>query len=400
LSRFLEEDIDQGFGPMIDGAVAAKRNQAKAAEAKMVRLVERIRWIAVGSASVATLFSLTAGVLLFSGIKKPIEALMRGTAQVGAGNLAYRIPVGGGGEFGFLARHFNRMTGEIEFQRNQLQGAQALLERKVAERTVELNRLNRELQEMDQNRREFFADISHELRTPLTVIRGEAEVTLRGPDRDAEEYKETLERIVELAVQQSKMVDDLLLLARSETANLQFEWDRLDLAELVASASEDIAVLAEDRNIAVTQDLPAKSVWVDGDRQRLRQVMFILGDNACRYSPAGGRIGISMTIEPSEARISITDQGLGIPAIELDAIFERYFRSSTVRKHGMEGTGLGLPMARSIVKTHGGDIRVVSTEGSGSTFTVILPLAPTPPAPLSEAALAPIEDQTSEWAFC
>lgn len=255
-----------------------------------------------------------------------------------------------------------------------LREGRAVLEKRVAERTFELHRLNEELKRMDRARREFLADISHELRTPITVIRGEAEVTLRGPEGDAGDYKDALQRIVELSMQLGKYVNDLLFLARTETANLQFEWDSLDLAELVAGTVEDFQVMAEESSISVSLDAPPDLVWVRGDKQRLRQVLFILGDNACRYSNPGGHIAVALRVKGNQACFSPTDQGIGIPAQDLERIFERNFRSQNARRSRDDGAGLGLPMAKSILKAHGGEITVTSIENSGSTFTITLQL--------------------------
>jgi two-component system OmpR family sensor kinase len=247
----------------------------------------------------------------------------------------------------------------------------------VAERTFELHQLNEELKRMDNSRREFLADISHELRTPITVIRGEAEVTLRTRELNADEYRDVLQRIVELSMQLGKYVNDLLFLARSETANLQFEWDSLNLTELVSSAVEDFQVMAQENSISVSLDAPDQQVWVRGDKQRLRQVLFILGDNACRYSKQGGLIAVGLRVDGNEASFSINDQGIGIPAPDLERIFDRHFRSKNALSLRDDGTGLGLSMAKSIVKAHGGRITVTSTENAGSIFTVTLPLGGT-----------------------
>lgn len=373
LSKVLEEDIDRKFEPLIDAAIGGEREQALMARERLMALVDQLRWAAVMAASFAALFSIAAGALLFRSIKKPIEALMRGTNEIAAGNLVYRIAVDDRDEFGYLARHFNQMAQELELQQDRLREARAVLEQKVAERTLELSQLNHELQRMDHARRQFFADISHELRTPITVIRGEAEVTLRGRDKEADDYKETLHRIRELSMQLGKLVNDLLFLARAETANLQFEWETLDLTELVVSVAEDIKVLAQDKSISVGLEVPPASVWVRGDKQRLRQVLFILGDNACRYSQAGGAIFITLQAEAQDVSLSINDRGIGIPAQDLEIIFDRYYRSTNARRSAEDGTGLGLPVAKSIVKAHEGQISVVSSEGAGTTFTVTLP---------------------------
>ena len=373
LSKVLEEDIDRKFEPLIDASINGEREQALMARARLTALADQLRWIALLVACAAAIFSISAGALLFKGIRRPMEALMRGTEEIAAGNLDYRIAIESHDEFGYLARHFNQMSGELELQQEKLWEARAVLEQKVAARTLELNQLNGELQRMDQARRQFFADISHELRTPITVIRGEAEVTLRGRDKGAEEYKETLQRIRELSMQLGKLVNDLLFLARAETAHLQFEWQTLELGELVSGVVDDIRVLAREKAVEVSMSTPAEPVWVRGDKHRLRQVLFILGDNACRYSNADGQIGIALQTDEKDAKLTVQDQGIGIPAQDLEIIFDRYYRSTNARRSAEDGTGLGLPVAKSIIKAHGGQIAVTSAEGVGTTFTVTLP---------------------------
>ncbi len=374
LSKFSEEEIDGKFQPLIDAAINAEREKAGKAKQALRDLVTQSRWIAILASLIAAMFSLIFGVLLLRGFRKPIEALMKGTDEIASGNLDYRIALDTRDEFAYLASHFNQMAQELEVQHDKLREARTVLEKRVAERTFELNHLNEELTRMDSARREFLADISHELRTPITVIRGEAEVTLRGQERAADEYKDALQRIVELSMQLGTYVNDLMFLARTETANLQFEWSSLDLCELVASAAEDFQLMAKENSISVSLDAPVEAVRVRGDKQRLRQVLFILGDNACRYSNPGGHIAVALRVNGNEASFSLTDQGIGIPAQDLERIFERRFRGQNALSSKVDGTGLGLPMAKSILKAHGGHITVTSTENSGSTFTVTLPL--------------------------
>ncbi|MCK9619051.1 MAG: ATP-binding protein [Methylobacter sp.] len=375
LSKFSKEEIDGKFQPLIDAAINAERKKAGKAKQELEDLVAQSRWIAISASLAAAIFSLASGALLLRGVRKPIEALMKGTDEIASGNLDYRISLDTRDEFGYLASHFNQMAQELELQQNKLREGRAVLEKRVAERTFELHHLNEELKRMDNERREFLADISHELRTPITVIRGEAEVTLRGQDREAEEYKDALHRIVELSMQLGKYVQDLLFITRAETtANLQFEWDSLDLAELVTGAVENFQVMAEENSMAVSLDAPAEPVWVRGDKQRLRQLLFILGDNACRYSSPGSHLAVSLWVDGDMAIFSLSDQGIGIPAQDLERIFDRHFRSQNALASRDDGKGLGLPMARSIAKAHGGSISVTSIENSGSTFTVMLPL--------------------------
>jgi len=340
-------------------------------------LVDRLRWIAILTSVLGGLFSIVSVTALVRGVKKPIETLLQGTDEIATGNLAHRIALDTRDEFGYLAVHLNQMAEKLEIQQQKLREGRAILEKKVAERTYELHQLNAELQRMDEARREFLTDVSHELRTPITVIRGEAEVTLRGSDRDIGEYKEVLRRIVEMSMQLGKYVADLLFLARADTpknASLQYEWEEVDLAGLVSSAVEDIRMMAQEHSIQVTLDAPSAPLWVRGDQQRLRQVLLILGDNACRYSKPDSQIEIHLQTDGKDVRFTMNDQGMGIPAADLELIFDRYYRSKNARHSRDDGTGLGLHMARSILKAHGGHISAASSKGAGTTFTVTLPL--------------------------
>jgi signal transduction histidine kinase len=299
---------------------------------------------------------------------------MRGTNEIASGNLNYRIDLDTHDEFGYLAGHFNNMANNLDIQQDKLRQSQSELEFRVAKRTFELLELNQDLKRMDAERLELLADISHELRTPITVIRGEAEVTLRGHDKDAGEYKDALQRITELAIQLAKYVNDLLFLARNDTASLQFEWEILELSELIHQVSEDFQLMAQEHALSLSCNLPEQPIWVEGDKQRLRQVLFILGENACRYSKTNAQIVFSSWLEGNQVNISLADQGIGIPETDLDKIFERHFRSENARQTRKDGSGLGLPLAKSIIKAHKGNLQVQSTENVGSKFTISLPL--------------------------
>jgi signal transduction histidine kinase len=374
LSKFSEEEIDGKFQPLIDAAINAEREKAGIAQKQLEDLVAKSRWIAILASLSAAVFSFSSGLFLLNGVRKPIEALMKGTDEIASGNLGYRIELKDRSEFSYLASHFNKMAKELTVQQNKLREGRALLEKKVAERTSELHHLNVELKHMDTARLEFLADISHELRTPITVIRGEAEVTLRGKEREAEEYKDTLHRIVELTMQLGKYVNDLLFLARADTASLKFESNRVNLVDLVISAVEDFTVMAVEKSITVSLDAPDEPIWVQADKQRLRQALFILGDNACRYSNPWGHIAVGLHVDQNEANIRLADQGIGIPTQDLEHIFDRHFRSKNARRSSDDGSGLGLPMAKSIMEALNGRISVTSVENSGSIFTLTLPL--------------------------
>jgi signal transduction histidine kinase len=266
------------------------------------------------------------------------------------------------------------MVAELERRRVELDRSRADLERTVEERTTELRHSNQTLHRVDQARRRMFADISHALRTPLTVIRGEAEVTLRGRDCRSKDYRTALERIVEVTGQLNRLVEDLLLVARSESATLRVEPSAIEAGQLVRELGEDAKALAATKGIAVACAVPARPVPISGDAERLRQLLLILLDNACRYTPHGGEISIALVAEGSSATITVSDSGIGIPADELDRVPGRFYRGSNAAPMAPHGAGLGLHVARSIIEAHGGDLQVASELGQGTAVRVRLPL--------------------------
>ncbi len=267
------------------------------------------------------------------------------------------------------------MVAELERRRADLDHSRAVLERKVEERTRELQQSNLTLHRVDQARRRMFADISHALRTPLTVIRGEAEVTLRGRDSRLKDYRATLGRIVDTAAQLNKLVEDLLLVARSETATLGAEPANIVIGQLLGEVGEDAKALAAPKGIRVTCSVPAAVIQVRGDADRLRQLLLLLLDNACRYTPAHGQIAIGLERGQSDVTVTVSDSGIGIPAEELDRVQGRFYRGSNAARMAPQGAGLGLHVARSIVEAHGGDLEVESELGHGTRVRVRLPLA-------------------------
>jgi signal transduction histidine kinase len=366
LSRDLETTINGAFVALIAEAIEGEQRAVAGADREAAALAARLdlgaRLIAAG----AVLFGLLAGGLLLVRIRRPVDALITGTRAFAAGNLGHRIEVRGGGELAELAESFNTMAAELARQRQDLQAA-------VAERTVELAEVNAELRRVDEERRRFFADVSQELHTPLTVIRDEAEATLRGADTPESDYRHALRRIVELAGGLARLVDDLLFVARAQDGAAQAQQAPVALREVVGCAVADAEVLALRAELRLEVDLPAEDLQVLGDAERLRQLMLILLDNACRYSDAGGQIRIESHAAAGHLHLVVSDQGIGIPADELDAVFTRFYRGAEARQRVPNGSGIGLPLARAIARAHGGDIEVSSRPGAGTRFTVMLP---------------------------
>lgn len=375
LTTVRKKYIDMDFRPLIDTAIAEERLEAEVAERQTVKLTMWLTQLATIISIIAVLFSVGVGFLLLRSIKAPMDALLRGTRIVAKGDLTHRLTIKGRGEFAHLADYFNNMTDELARQRAKLLDAHAQLEEKVAIRTEELHEANTELVKADQIRRQFFADISHELRTPLTIIRGEAEVTLRGRDKDVHEYQTALSRVADLAGHLSKLVDDLLFLARSESTSIRLDWAPVAVSDLLTAIAEDARMLSHTKEISIEVEYDdSQKVIVHGDYRRLKQLLLILIDNACRYSQPGGNIIIGLQADRPYACVIVRDNGIGIPNEDIDVIFERFYRGEQARQLTPGGLGLGLPLAKSIVEAHQGHIEVTSAPNQGTTVVIKLPM--------------------------
>ncbi|MDB6021008.1 MAG: integral rane sensor signal transduction histidine kinase [Pedosphaera sp.] len=238
---------------------------------------------------------------------------------------------------------------------------------------VSLNHMIARLEEAWQHNRRFIADASHELRTPLTIMRGELEMVVEETGLSPE-VQRTAASVLEEAERLARVVEGLMAVSRLEAGEAQQECLRFDLAELARSTAEQMCLLAEDKNIAITSDAP-RAVPVDGDRARLKQVVVNLLDNAIKYTPAGGKVRLSVSGANGKAVLEVADNGIGIPAEARSHIFERFFRVDPARSREVGGAGLGLSIVKSICAAHGGQVNFQSTVGAGSCFRVELPLA-------------------------
>jgi heavy metal sensor kinase len=239
--------------------------------------------------------------------------------------------------------------------------------------SIALNHMITRLDDAFSNSKRFVTDASHELRTPLTVIQGELENLASDASLPAEvrdRAGSTLEEVERLG----KIVQKLFALSRLDAGEAQEEWVRLDLAALAGATSDQMLLLAEDRNITVTRETGVP-VFVMGDRARLKQVVVNLLDNAVKYTPPGGSVRLKVYGAHGQGLIEVSDTGVGIPAEALPLVFERFFRVDRDRSSGEGGAGLGLAIVKSICVAHGGRVEVESAVGSGSRFLVTLPLA-------------------------
>jgi signal transduction histidine kinase len=220
---------------------------------------------------------------------------------------------------------------------------------------------------------QFTADASHELRTPISLIRTEAEIALR-KSRDESEYQESLRHILREAERTSALIEKLLSLARADAGRESLDIRRLDLGETVRQIVLDWRNVMASRQLRFTDDITARSVYVAGDKTAVSRMLNILLDNAVKYTPSPGNVGLTLEAKEEVALITVRDTGIGISHEDRPRIFERFYRADKARSRELGGAGLGLAIAEWIVAQHRGRVMVQSTPGKGSTFLVELPL--------------------------
>src|SRR5574337_1299348 len=324
-------------------------------------------WTLAGLVPLALILAGTGGWLLARRALRPVDQMTSTARRIEAERLAQRLAGADvDDELGRLARTLNEMLARLEATFAQV--------------------------------RRFSADASHELKTPLTVLKGEIEVALRGP-RDPAEYQRVLASVLEEVESMARLVDDLLLLSRADAGALRWDVAPVELDRLVEEVAKEGEILGRGKEVQV-KILGLEPLVVQGDGQRLKQLLRNLVDNGVKYTPPGGQVTLSLRrVEWSNGRmvdsakpvdrltnrpidtpaewlqISVRDTGIGIPPEALPRIFERFYRVDPARSRETGGAGLGLCIAKTIAEVHGGRIEVQSTPGAGSTFTIVLPLA-------------------------
>mgnify|MGYP000347782281 FL=1 len=282
------------------------------------------------------------GSFLANKALRPVDEITRTAQRIGSGDLSQRISLEGrlDDEIGRLVSTFNEMIGRLESSFLQI--------------------------------KRFTADASHELKTPLTVLKGEIEVGLKR-QRRPEEYRRVLASCLEEVDRMSRIVDDLLTLARADMGALQLQKERVDLGEVAEDVWRSLGRMAEEKGLHFTFQRDGEvAVW--GDKDRLRQLLVNLVDNALKYTPPGGEVRLRVERDDTLALLTIQDTGEGIPPEDQERVFERFYRVDKARSRQRGGTGLGLSICKWIAEAHGGKISLESEVGKGSTFVVQLPL--------------------------
>lgn len=224
-----------------------------------------------------------------------------------------------------------------------------------------------------EQQQRFVADASHELRTPVAVIQSSAELLLRHPDHTVEQEARQVSAVLREALRLGKLVDTLLTLARADANICMLAWERVGLSDLVDDVVEQFQPVMTAKQMALVVDRENDlELWAD--RERIRQLLVILLDNAVKYTAAAGNIWLVCRQNRDTVLISVADTGCGIRREDLPYVFDRFFRGDKGRSRSSGGTGLGLAIAQWIVRQHGGKIRIASEIGKGTELVVMLPI--------------------------
>ena len=226
---------------------------------------------------------------------------------------------------------------------------------------------------IEEVRRDFIANISHELKTPIGAVGLLAEA-LESASKDPEQVKKFAKRLTKESERLARITQEIIELSRLQATDALTRADRVDIDHVVSVAIDQNRVMADSRRIQLVSGGDA-GVEVFGDEMLLVTALHNLISNAIQYSPDGSRVGIGVNLSDGIVEIAVTDQGVGIEDEEKDRVFERFFRTDPARSRNTGGSGLGLSIVKHVVQNHGGDIRVWSQLGNGSTFTVRLPEA-------------------------
>ncbi len=303
--------------------------------------LRRLRDVLLWAAPLVLLIGSLGGYWMSRRALRPVDAITRAAKSIGIENLSERLDVpAAGDELARLAETWNGMLARLE---------------------AAVKRLGK-----------FTADASHELRTPVTLIRATAELTLRR-ERSPETYREALRQIIEESDRTARLIEDLLVLARADAGLAALPLDRLELTPLVRDICAQGQILAGDRQLEISAEVPEQPVYVEANDPELRRLLLLLLDNAVKYTPAGGRITVSVTHDPSGPAVTVRDTGIGIPDTALPHVFERFYRVDESRNRQAGGAGLGLSIAQWIADRHHAKLEAESAVGRGSAFRVRFP---------------------------
>jgi signal transduction histidine kinase len=299
---------------------------------------------------------LAGAVLLFSGLiaslRRPLEDLVDAAGRLAAGDRTARVTVGGLSETATLGAAFNEMAAELEREASQRD-------------------------QLDRLKDEFVLTASHELRSPLTSVQGFAELLMLDRDSLTPKQVETVQIILDNCRHLVRLLNDLLVLARSDAGRLSIQPRPTPLAPLIEDVVRTLRAQTGAKQQTLTERLDPGLPLVEIEADRIRQILVNLLTNAHEYSPEGASIEVTARTIGAEVEVCVSDNGPGIPEAQLEHVFERFTRGDAGLTQRVGGTGLGLAISKSLVELHGGTISVDSVVGQGSTFAFRLPVSAT-----------------------
>ncbi len=305
--------------------------------------VQDLFWPMLGAALVGAVLALLLATWLARSIGGPLSQMAAAAGRIAQGDYSQNLPVGGPKEVAALAASLNTMAAAV----------------KASQKT----------------QRDFLANVSHDLKTPLTSIRGFAQAIEEGAAEKPADVLRAATVIREESERLIRLVADLLDLAKLESETAPARAEPVDLAALVGALTERLAPRASEKGVQMELGRPLPAARVQGNADRLAQVIQNLLDNALKYTPAGGVVRVGLAGAQGRVTLSVADSGPGIPAEDLDRIFERFYQVDRARGRSADaaGVGLGLAIVKEIVTRHGGAIRAESVVGIGTRFVVELP---------------------------
>lgn len=372
LGQIREQQVFLQFDSLIDKAIYQEQARLESITKQEQLLYQQTQQALLAILFVVLLVSFGSVWFFSQRIHRAVNTLQSSLQRYAAGDYSSRVEMLADQEFLMIGQAFNDMARQIAEQQQAVQQSRDTLQQQVAERTEALSSSNAKLSKLDHSRRQFLADISHELRTPLTIIRGEAEVMLRYPPEQVDEYAEVLQRIVQQVAHTSALIDDLLFVARAEQGAPKLEQAEVDLVPLLRDVVQSYQGKASLLQQQVQWQCQEPELWVLGDARRLKQVLMIVLENALRYSQAEAKTLVQLQVEHDFAKLSVVDSGVGISEQDVEWVFERFYRGHNAKQHS-DGMGLGLPVAKTIIDVHGGHISMSNNQGPGCTVTVRLP---------------------------